>query len=248
MIKRYLLLLLLALPLLVVSQPKKNQRLAEMTYNSLKSAIGTPSSEEREGMIKSLKAVVDMAEDKEFIQKVEAEIKQLESLIDFRMPRADITKLNDSLVHSKNMVYEKVGNMHYIEPNADFRQVMMDNTSGLYLFLMINELNQISLELTHYTQGEKELQMTKAVLSFGEKEFDYPLVDVRTRKSGMEFCALKTNSNSFISLYEALSAYQGSATIEYKGENGDRTAPLSEGILMQIKDAYALYKALSAEE
>ena len=242
--KMRLALVMLIFPLVLFSQVRKNQRLAEITYKSLKATIENPAPEERDGMIKALTGVIEMAEDEKFIKKVEAEIQALEKLIGFSKPKADLSKLTDSLVQSKNMVFEKVEKVYYIEPNSNFQEVMLKNPSGLYLFLYIDEIKRLSLELVHYTSGDQILNLQKAKLKVGEQDFEYELLNAKVRKSGLESCSLKSNSDQFIQMYQALSEHDGPVILEYSGQNGTRSATLTPGMVEEIKGAFSLYQEL----
>jgi len=247
MTKSQILLVLFLVPLFAFAQ-KKNQKLAEMTYNAVKSTVDAATSEKRDAYVKSLNGVLEMAKNKSFIDKVNSHKSYLESLEYFEIPKANTSLINDSLVATRDLKFEKAEGKYYIEPNQAFKDVIGANKTGAYLYLYINEFKAMYLEFVNYTNGKKLLYIDKAKLKLGDKAFEYYLNWVKSKDNGFEYCSIETNTQNFIDIFNAISNYTGEVSIEFTGEKGSRTATISKEMIEEIKTVFDLYSELKTTE
>ncbi|MFP2996824.1 hypothetical protein ABN763_12980 [Spongiivirga sp. MCCC 1A20706] len=247
MTKSHLLILLILIPVVVLGQKKNNQRLAEITYSSIQKKLSAPMSDRRDASVKMLNGILEMATKKEFINKINDHKEYLERLEYFEIPKVDVSRINDSIANSKDLAFEKVNNTYFIEPNGDFKKVLNNNKTGMYLYIYINENSNMFLEFVNYTNG-KLLYIEKAALKFDDTQFEYYLSGVKSRDNGFESCTIESNTKNFIDLFKSVSNHQGTITIEFTGKNGNRTATLPKEITEQIKNVFDLYSELKVKD
>lgn len=242
--KLHLVLLLFLIPVIAIGQNNKNQYLAEMTYNTTLNTLDVATSDRRDATIEVLNGILEMAITEEFINKVNDHKKYLENLEYFEIPTANTSLINDSLINSKGLVFEKRDNKYYIEPNKDFKKVINNYKTGIYLYIFINDYKKMFLEFVNYSNGKKILFIEKAKLKFDNTEFEYYLDRVNSKKNGLEFCSIETNTQNFIDLFKSLSNQQGNVTIEFTGINGNRTETIPKEMTEEIKSIFELYSKL----
>lgn len=241
--KKYLILSIILLPILGLSQNKKNQRLAEITYKSLVATLDAGTIEKRDAYVKSLDGVINMAKDEEYIEKVKAHQTYLRELEYIDIPQPDLTRLTDSLVASKGFALGKADGKYYIDPNTDFKKVTATNPAGAYLYIFINQ-NKMFLEFVNYTNGKKHISINKVEMEMGDTSFQYYLNWVKPKGDGFEFCTIETNTTNFIAFFEQLSTYDGEVNMTFFGEKDNRSIALPQEMITEIKNGFELYSYL----
>lgn len=241
--KKYLILCLILLPILGLSQKRKDQRLAEITYKSLVATYDAGTIEKRDAYAKSLEAVINMAEDEDYIEKVKAHQTYLRGLEYIDIPEPDLTRLTDSLVTSKGFALDKAEGKYYIDPNKDFKKVTSSNPTGAYIYIFINQ-NKMFLEFVNYTNGKKHISINKVEMQLGDYSFEYYLNWVKPKGDGFEFCTIETNTTNFIAFFEQLSTYDGEVKMTFFGEENNRSVALPQEMITEIKNGYELYSYL----
>ena len=241
--KNYLLLCCVLIPLLCSSQKRKDQRLAEITYNTLISTLDAGIVEKRDAFAKSLDGVINMAEDEDYIEKVKAHQAYLRELEYIDIPEPDLTRLTDSLAASKGFKLEKSEDKYFIDPDNTFKKVTSENPSGAYLYIYINQ-NQMFLEFVNYTNGKKHISMNKVEMAMGDTKFEYYLNWVKPKGDGFEFCTIETNTSNFIDFFEQLSAYEGEVRMTFFGGKDNRMIALPKEMITEIQNGFELYSYL----
>lgn len=241
--KKYVILCCVLIPLLCTSQKRKDQRLSEITYNTLISTLDAGIAEKRDAFVKSLDGVINMAEDEDYIEKVKAHQAYLRGLEFIDIPEPDLTRLTDSLVASKGFILDKADGKYFIDPNKDFKKVTSNNQSGAYLYIYINQ-NQMFLEFVNYTNGKKHMSMNKVEMDMGEIKFEYYLNWVKPKGEGFEYCTIETNTSNFFDFFEQLSENDGDVRMTFFGEKDNRMVALPNEMITEIKNCYELYSYL----
>lgn len=242
-----LLVLLILIPLTAISQKKNTQRMAKLTYVTMQQTLDVATSDRRDATIKMLNGVLEMAQEKEFIDKVNDHKNYLEKLEYFEIPKANVAILNDSLINAKNLVLEKVENRYFVKPNKTLKKAIRKYKTGIYLYLFINESNNMYLELVNYTKGFNPLSMEKATFKFDNKPFEYYLNLVKPGYDGIEFSTMETNTENFIDLFTLIRNHQGTIMVDFSGEKRNRTKTLPQEMIDEIKNIFELYSELKVE-
>ena len=227
-----------------IQAQRKNQRLAELTYNSLMKTVDAATPAKRDAFLKSLNGVLSMAKDRDFEAKLTRHIAYLEGLQYFNIPKADTTRITDNLLTANRLKLSRDKGALFIEPDASFKAVTKKEKSGAYLYLFINTSQELYLEMVNYTNGRPTLGIEEIRMTVGAKDHDYFLNWVKTNDNGFEYCTIETNTENFNRLFEALSASEEEVTITFKGPKKERKVGLSPEMLNEMKTIFACYHHL----